>query len=195
MNVLIIFIKNARLGYVKTRLAATVGNEKALEIYQQLLAKTRAAALDSTAECSLWYSDTLVENDEWDSAFFNKKVQPAGDLGQRMSAAFRQEMEGGASKAVIIGSDCPDVNGAVIDQALQLLDHNDVVVGPTFDGGYYLLGMNRYLPDLFENVAWSTPEVLETTREKCITQGYSLALLPLLNDIDDEGDWDEYRNR
>ncbi len=195
MNVLIIFIKNTRLGYVKTRLAATVGNEKALEIYQQLLAKTRAAALDSTAERSLWYSDTVVENDEWDSAFFNKKLQPAGDLGQRMSSAFRQEMEGGATKAVIIGSDCPDVNGAVIDQALQLLDHNDVVVGPTFDGGYYLLGMNRYLPGLFENVAWSTPEVLETTREKCITNGYSLALLPLLNDIDDEGDWDEYCNR
>ena len=89
MRLLHIFIKNPRLGYVKTRLAATVGNEEALRIYHILLEKTQEAALNSRCERWLWYSDEITTNDQWATPDFNKKVQSPGDLGQRMQAAFQ----------------------------------------------------------------------------------------------------------
>ena len=143
MNILLLFIKNPRLGYVKTRLAASVGNEAALQIYHILLEKTREAALGSEAERWLWYSDEIPENDDWSANLFNKKLQPGGDLGNRMSGAFNAAFEAGAQKVVIIGSDCPEVTGELLEEAFDQLASNDVVIGPTFDGGYYLLGMSQ----------------------------------------------------
>lgn len=193
MQILLLFIKNPVLGHVKTRLAATTGDEQALEIYKFLLAKTKAAALEANAERWLWYSQSVNADDEWRAEDFTKKQQPEGDLGARMSAAFRAAFEAGAERVVIIGSDCPDVTGRLIDESFDRLKAGvNVVLGPTFDGGYYLLGMDRFYPILFENINWSTETVLAETCEKAASSGLSVSQLVMLNDIDTEDDWTSY---
>lgn len=194
-NTLLIFIRNPQLGKVKTRLARTVGDAEALRIYQILLEKTRQASLACTAERWLFYSDFTEENDAWPDEFFQKKVQQSGDLGQRMLAAFELAFEQGARKAVIIGSDCPELTGATLQQAFDLLDTSDFVLGPVPDGGYYLLGMKELEPSVFHGIDWSTESVRAKTLEKIAAAGKSVALLPLLADVDTEDDWQEFNLR
>jgi rSAM/selenodomain-associated transferase 1 len=192
MNVrqtLIIFVRNPALGKVKTRLASTMGVQKALDIYHILLDKTRQAALGCHAARWLYYSDFVPETDGWNPAFFHKKTQHGDGLGERMERAFQEAFEAGAEKAVIIGSDCPELDGAILDDAFAMLDHADVVLGPVPDGGYYLLGMKTLLPALFHGIEWSTEKVLEKTLEKAAAAGKLVAMLPELYDVDTEADW------
>ena len=188
-NILLIFIRNPELGKVKTRLARTLGDDEALRIYHLLLEKTRAAAIDCNAERWLMYSHFLDENDGWNPTLFQKKVQSDGDLGQRMEAAFQHALDAGAEKVVIIGSDCPTLTGAILDQAFAALDTHDLVIGPVPDGGYYLLGMRSLLPTLFRDMAWSTESVRATTLERIAAAGKTVAELPMLMDVDTEADW------
>ena len=188
-NTLLIFIRNPQLGKVKTRLARTLGDEEALRIYGLLLEKTRIAALDCQAHRWLFYSDFVPEKDDWSKQDFQKSIQSAGDLGERMEAAFRMAFESQAQKVLIIGSDCPTLSGEILNQAFDLLDTADVVIGPVPDGGYYLIGMNKIEPTLFKDIEWSTASVREKTIEKIVAASKSYALLPLLTDIDTEADW------
>ncbi|MDX2133537.1 MAG: TIGR04282 family arsenosugar biosynthesis glycosyltransferase [Saprospiraceae bacterium] len=192
---LIIFIKNPRLGHVKTRLAATLGAESALKVYRYLLDKTRETALLTPVRRALFYSEAVSVHDDWPDAFFEKKIQHPGDLGERMSEAFRLAFADGAEKAVIIGSDCPDLSADVLMSAFEALESNDLVVGPSADGGYYLLGMNRFVPALFEGVAWSTDQVLRQTRTTATHLALRVHTLVTLRDIDEEADWQDYLQR
>ena len=194
-NVLIIFIRNPALGNVKTRLARTLGAAEALRIYHVLLEKTCAAASGAVAERQLYYSDTIPQMDEWSSDLFQKRLQSPGDLGARMEAAFHTAFLEGAHKALIIGSDCPELSGAVLNTAFELLDSHDFVVGPVPDGGYYLLGMKALAPSIFHDIAWSTDTVRAHTVEKIVAMGKSFVLLPELTDIDEASDWEAYLMR
>jgi hypothetical protein len=188
-NVLIIFVRNPELGKVKTRLARTLGDDEALRIYRYLLEKTREAALAVEAGRMLFYSDNIPETDEWSVDYFIKKNQEEGDLGARMAAAFETAFEEGAGKVLIIGSDCPDLNGDILDSAFKLLDQHDFVIGPVPDGGYYLLGMKQPTSTVFENIVWSTDTVRAHTLEKIAALGKTCAALPMLTDIDEAEDW------
>ena len=188
-NTLLIFIRNPQLGKVKTRLARTLGDTEALRIYQILLEKTREAALGCNATRYLFYSDFMDEKDAWLSNAFQKKIQHSGDLGERMEAAFQEAFEADASKAVIIGSDCPQLTGELLQQAFELLDSADFVLGPVPDGGYYLIGMKDLEASVFHNMEWSTETVREETIEKILAVGKTYALMPLLFDVDTEEDW------
>lgn len=192
-NTLLIFIRNPILGKVKTRLARTVGEEEALHIYQFLLEKTRLAALGCNAERWLFYSDAVETSDQWTTDLFQKHIQHSGDLGERMQAAFHQAFDAGAEKVLIIGSDCPQLNGAGLQQAFERLDGVDFVLGPVPDGGYYLLGMKTLEPSVFQGIEWSTDTVQEATLEKIRELGKTVALLPVLSDVDTEADWKAYR--
>jgi uncharacterized protein len=194
-KILLIFIKNPRLGHVKTRLARTVGDAEALRVYHFLLEKTRAAALRSTARRMLFYSDAVEENDAWASSFFEKKVQHGTDLGERMDNAFRAAFSAGAEKAVIIGSDCPELDEAVLNHAFDALDAADFAIGPVPDGGYYLIGMKNPEPSLFYGIEWSTETVRARTLEKIRALGKTVVLLPELSDVDTEEDWAGYLER
>ena len=189
LNTLLIFIRNPQLGKVKTRLARTVGDAEALRIYRILLEKTRQAALGVAAERWLCYSDFADLHDDWPNADFHKKTQHPGDLGERMEAAFREAFAAGARRAVIIGSDCPSLSGAVLQQAFEALDEANFVLGPVPDGGYYLLGMKQLEPSVFHDIAWSTETVRERTLQKIQAAGLTCALLPVLTDVDTEEDW------
>jgi hypothetical protein len=188
---ILIFIKNAELGKVKTRLAATVGNEKALQIYLALLKHTRSIAQQIAVDRLLFYSSFIDHNDEWPSADFSKHLQTGTDLGQRMINAFQFAFEN-YEKVLIIGSDCASLTSEIIQKAFDLLEQNDFVIGPAMDGGYYLLGMNKFQPEVFQNIEWSTETVLQSTitQIKALSQSYQL--LPELSDIDHAVDWEKY---
>ncbi|MEQ1745540.1 MAG: TIGR04282 family arsenosugar biosynthesis glycosyltransferase [Saprospiraceae bacterium] len=186
---LLVFIKNPILGKVKTRLARTVGDAEALRIYHILLEKTRTAALGTAARRWLFYSENIDPDDAWPETDFQKFVQQGDDLGTRMTDAFRQAFATGAGRVVIIGSDCPELPGAALNKAFALLKTHDFVLGPTPDGGYYLLGMRAFGPAVFENIAWSSESVRTATMQTIASLGKSCALLPEYSDVDTEADW------
>ncbi|MFM1876185.1 MAG: hypothetical protein RL266_1922 [Bacteroidota bacterium] len=180
---LIIFVKNPVLGKVKTRLAKDVGDAKALEIYLQLLELTRNAVLPVQCTRNVFYSDEII-SDGWDDDRFNQFVQEGADLGARMRNAFEQVFALGAHKAIIVGSDCPQLNADVIETAFKALDMKDVCIGPAKDGGYYLLGMKNLHPFLFERKEWSTDTVFHATVADLLENRLSYETLPVLSDLD-----------
>ncbi|MCB9185197.1 MAG: TIGR04282 family arsenosugar biosynthesis glycosyltransferase [Flavobacteriales bacterium] len=184
---LIIFIKNPVLGKVKTRLAAGIGEQRALEIYMQLLEITRSVALKINCTRNVFYSDEIV-SDDWEDDKFNKFVQEGDDLGERMKNAFEQVFALGAKNAVIIGSDCPELTSNIIAEAFELLDNRDVTIGPANDGGYYLLGMKKLHPFLFEEKEWSTDSVFEDTVIDLSENQLSYGCLEKLSDLDTVSD-------
>jgi rSAM/selenodomain-associated transferase 1 len=186
-DTLLIFARNPVYGKVKTRLAATVGNDKALQIYQQLVEHTAAVTQNINATRVVYYSDFIADNDAWDNNY-SKTVQQGTDLGERMSNAFSDTLELGVKKAVLIGTDCYKLNTEIIANAFTELSNYDIVIGPALDGGYYLLGMNNHHPQLFNDITWSTDTVLMETLTRCADLGLRYFLLPVLSDIDDEKD-------
>lgn len=187
-DALIIFIKNPVPGKVKTRLAATVGDLKALEIYKKLLDHTKKTSLLINADRFLFYADFLNRDDEWSKDTFIKHLQKGNDLGERMCNAFEYIFLNKYQKAIIIGSDCIDLSASVVEDAYKLLIDADVVIGPAKDGGYYLLGMKKLHQSLFKNISWGTSEVLKQTSSVCKSQHLKYYLLPTLTDIDVEND-------
>ena len=147
-KLLIIFVKNAVKGKVKTRLAATIGDEKALEIYQILVQHTFDITIALPVNKAVFYSDFLQE-DIWSPAFYENFVQSGTDLGERMYQAFQQGFATGYEQVCIIGSDCYELTEQIIQQAFEKLELTDVVIGPAEDGGYYLLGMKGLHETIF----------------------------------------------
>lgn len=194
-NALLIFIKNPIKGTAKTRLAATIGDDAALEVYQELLTYTRQITKASTPDKHLFYNRFIDLEDAWDNTTFQKKLQVQGDLGAKMLAAFQQIFEANYQKAVIIGSDCGDLTTDIIEQAFKALDTHDVVFGPAQDGGYYLLGMKQVHNSIFHNKSWSTAILRKETVEELDTLQISHTNLIELNDIDEYEDLLDWRKR
>ena len=188
---LLTFIKNPEKGKVKTRLAKTIGEDKALAIYKTLLEHTRKIALGINADRFLFYSQRINPTDNWSTAYFIKRVQADGDLGSKMQEAFRYAFQT-HQKVVIIGSDCASLTPSIVQAAFKQLDEYDFVIGPALDGGYYLLGMNAFYSVVFEGIAWSTATVLAETQSIIRSLQKSFYLLPALSDIDYEEDWEKY---
>lgn len=188
-NALIVFQKNAVLGKVKTRLAATVGDQRALEIYQALLKHTytQIQELEET-DIAIFYSDFIEKSPLEKFEADIEEIQVGVDLGEKMSNAFQNLFQKGYEKVVIIGTDCPEIKTADIEAAFRSLDKNEVCIGPAFDGGYYLLGMREFYESLFQNIPWSSSEVTAKTTEKLNLQNLSFELLKTLRDIDTEDD-------
>jgi len=186
---LIIFAKNEVYGKVKTRLAATTGHQVAMCVYQELLQHTCNVSKDLLINKTVFYSDSVVYADRWSNDIFQKKVQYGGGLGTRMQKAFEEVFARGMEQVVIIGTDCLELNPAIIMQAFEQLRLHDVVIGPAKDGGYYLLGMRRYNSTLFSDIKWSTDLVLSQTLDLCREQNLSVFQLEVLSDIDTEEDW------
>jgi uncharacterized protein len=185
-NGLIIFVRNPVLGKVKTRLAATLGEEKALSIYQKLLLHTKSVAGEVIAEKKIFYADDINTNDIWNG--YRKEQQYGNDLGERMKNAFSVFFESGYKKVCIIGSDCYDLTSKIINEAFEKLNTHEIVIGPAQDGGYYLIGMKISLKNVFEDIQWSSNQVFSQTKKLIEANHYSYTLLPILNDIDEESD-------
>jgi len=186
---LIIFAKNEVLGKVKTRLAATTGNDKALSVYKTLVEHTHSITRVLPVKKKLYYSDFIEQKDTWENEVFEKNLQQGLDLGMRMYNAFEKVVDEGYEDASIIGTDCMELSSGIIMKSFEYLIFFDVVIGPAKDGGYYLLAMKSAHKELFENIIWSTENVLQQTLEICDQQGLSVQLLEELSDIDNEEDW------
>ncbi|MEO6136779.1 MAG: TIGR04282 family arsenosugar biosynthesis glycosyltransferase, partial [Ginsengibacter sp.] len=159
---LMIFIKNKIEGKVKTRLAATIGHDTAMNIYQQLIEHTNTVTNRIEADKIIFYSN-FIEDDIWENSVYKKQVQHGDTLGVRMENAFKSSFTAGHKKAIIIGTDCPEINENILKNAFEKLNDFDIVIGPATDGGYYLLGMKKENPFLFKNFEWSTDKVLQHT--------------------------------
>ncbi len=188
-NTLIIFVKNPIPGTVKTRIARTVGDERAVDVYQHLLRHTQEITRQLTGHRVVYYGDFVNLDDGWNG--YEKQLQSGNDLGERMLKAFREQFEQGTDRVIIIGSDCLDITADHIERAFAALNDADVVIGPATDGGYYLLGMKQLHSFLFENMPWSQPNLRQLTERALLQHGLTFERLDELSDIDE---WADYEN-
>ena len=185
---MIIFYRNPELGKVKTRLAATLGDEKALAVYLLLAAHTKSIAEKTQVDKVLYYSDFIDREDNWSNELFDKQLQRGTDLGERMLNAFADGFSNGYESICIIGTDCFELNDEIISRAFKKIEKQDAVIGPTHDGGYYLLGMNNMLAGVFRNKQWSTDSVYAATTSDLNKLGQNYFQLERLTDVDEERD-------
>jgi uncharacterized protein len=181
---LAVFLRAPRLGTVKTRLAAEIGERQALRLYrvlaQRTLAEVRAAGLEAT----VWFTpaDAATEMRRWLGEGWDLRPQSSGDLGTRLAAAAHAVPPGRGWLA--IGADCPRLDAALLREAAAVVARDEIVLGPSRDGGYYLLGGPTPLPDLFSAIPWSTSRVLEETRARLVHAKAPWHELVTLRDID-----------
>ena len=187
-DLLIIFYRNPELGKVKTRLAATMGDERALAIYLKLASHTRSVASEVNCDRVVWYSDFVDTEDNWPNDVFLKERQRGETLGDRMQVAFDRAFQDGYQRACIIGTDCLELTSEILSEAFNKLNTHDAVIGPALDGGYYLLGMKEFHSEFFNKKFWSTNTVFENTVKDFERLELSFILLPTLIDIDEERD-------
>ena len=187
---LIIFVKNPIPGQVKTRVARTVGPEKAVAVYTHLLRYTQEVVSSFPGQRVVYYGDFINPDDGWNA--YAKQQQTGDDLGERMLSAFGEQFADGAQKVVIIGSDCLTITPAHLAEAFRALDTADVVIGPATDGGYYLLGMKQPQAFLFQDMPWSQPELRQLTELAILQHGLTFARLEELTDIDEWADYEPY---
>ena len=181
-RLLLIFTRNPKLGKCKTRLAATIGDQAALDIYMILLRHTAEITNDLNCSKEVHYTEEPPANDLWDIKTYSKHLQKGKDLGERMYNAFKSGFKKGYKKIVIIGTDIYDLNSETIEEAFTKLDKSDFVIGPAEDGGYYLLGMKSINNEIFFNKKWGTNSVLKDTLHNLSHK--NVALLQTKNDID-----------
>jgi rSAM/selenodomain-associated transferase 1 len=181
-NLIIVFVRTPELGKVKTRLAKAIGDQAALTIYKLLLKHTSTVLHELSFDKVVYYSEKIENNDFWKASLFEKKLQKGADLGERMQQAFETAFDRGYKKVLIIGSDLFELTSTLIISALEALETYDISIGPSLDGGYYLLGMKELHPAVFKNKKWGTASVLENTLQDLKQQ--NVKLLEALNDID-----------
>ena len=191
---LLIFGKVPAAGRVKTRLTPPLPPDEAAAVYEAMLRDVVTMCARERARVEVWY-----DHDERAQFYFATEFpmliatsQTEGDLGARMAHAFETSFNSGAQHVLIIGSDVPTLAGAVLQAALDDVRDTDCVIGPTLDGGYYLIGINhKAWPRahvLFENMEWSTDAVLRTTVNKATTARLELRVLPGWYDVDNIDD-------
>ena len=183
-SALIIFLKYPELGRSKTRLAKDIGNENALKVYIELLEHTQLISKQLKIDKYLFYDKVTANKMPWGDEIYHTAYQIESDLGGRLQNAFEQLFLKGYDRVVIIGSDCYELTPEIIEQAFELLNTSDAVLGPAKDGGYYLLGLRKMIPQLFSDVAWSTDEVFSATVKTLENLNLSYSTTPILSDID-----------
>ncbi len=192
-NRLIVFVKAPRSGFVKTRLADSIGAEAACEAYREL-AQTLFDSLTDLANVELRFApdDADAEIRPWLRPGWTASPQGEGDLGDKLHNAFLAAFKDGCEKVAIIGSDCPDVTGADIREAWKRLNQRDLVLGPATDGGYWMIALKRPCARLFQKIAWSTGSVLAQTIAAGTDAGLEIDCLRPLTDIDTLDEWREF---
>lgn len=187
---ILIFLKAPRPGFVKTRLAAELDDEAAASICKVLLDRTVAALRGfDRVELRVAPDDALAEVARWRRAGWKVSPQGPGDLGERLARGFAEAFQVETSPVLAIGTDCPGLDREDLEEAFDLLQREDVVLGPAEDGGYWLIGMRAPNPGVFREIPWSSPEVFRATCERAKAQGLTLRAMRRLADVDTLSDW------
>ena len=184
MTAIALLAKAPRPGAVKTRLARDVGDAAAAGIYRRI-GRQVAHAVGSTLALTVWYDPPDAEREmrAW-LGEHEYRPQEGADLGERMRATFEWHFSRGDAPVIVIGADCPAVTAATIREAERLLATVDVAIGPSVDGGYYLLGLNRREPGIFAGVPWGSGHVLGITEAYCRDRELSVGRLAVQRDVD-----------
>jgi rSAM/selenodomain-associated transferase 1 len=197
-SALVVFMRTPRPGKVKTRLARSLGDEKAAEFYRICTDTTLKEIGQLSQEVARYISFaepvSKYEMRRLVDLGFKVEVQEGESLGQRLCKTFSRVLESGALKVVIVASDVPDLSASVMTEAISSLDNSDVVIGPCYDGGYYLIGMKELRQQLFHDISWGTELVYQQTLDAARKNGLTVRQLPILIDIDTEADlrrWSE----
>ena len=198
-NALICFLKYPEAGHVKTRLAADLGDARAADLYSALAERviTEIYPLEGSYDVRIYTDPThrLESYQHWLGETWSYFPQEGDDLGVRMHHAFEQTFEAGYEKALIIGTDCIGMNESFIEHTFDRLNANDFLVGPSSDGGYYLLAMKEHPPSwLFDGIQWSTELVLETTLNRMDAKEQIYEKLEEKLDIDTIEDLNTFRD-
>ena len=186
---LIIFTRYPEPGITKTRLIPVLGKAGAANLHRLMAQRTiaRALSLQKSRRLSVEIHHTggsQQQMEDWLGTDLIYQNQIDGDLGARMTAAFQNSFDSGVDKVAIIGTDCPDLKAEILAQTFDELSDRDLVLGPAKDGGYYLIGLRRSIPELFDGINWGTSEVFASTRAIAQNLGLNIAVLPILADID-----------
>lgn len=181
-------IKYPQAGSVKTRLGSQIGMENASVLYRRfvrtLLSTCRSTGFDTVISCHPDHPVSDFRN--WLGSGFYFMAQDGPDLGHKIRNAFEQGFALGYGQIILIGSDLPHLSAGTILEAAQRTGACDVVIGPALDGGYYLVAMkqDRFFPEIFDDIPWSTPDVLRLTLEKIAAGRRKPFLLKAMRDID-----------
>ncbi|TAL37503.1 MAG: glycosyltransferase [Spirochaetes bacterium] len=191
-DAIIVFIKLPGAVPVKTRLGTEIGNDRAAALYRRFVEDEMEILAASGADIIVACDPPggIPGAELWLGGAFAYAEQGAGDLGERMSAALARAFGMGYGRALLVGSDIPDLPGPMIAQTLSALDSHDAVIGPASDGGYFLVGFNArsFEPRIFADIPWSTETVLAYTTNRLRQYGKSFHLLPAWHDVDSWGD-------
>lgn len=193
----LVYLKYPTPGRVKTRLAAVVGAEAAARMYRDWLGivlEQLQPARPFARIIGVFDGAHREAFQEWNHLVDDWGPQPSGDLGVRLADGFRIAHESG-QPVLAVGTDCLELSANAIREALEVLQSEDAVFGPTSDGGYYLVGTRRHLPGFFDGIRWSCAETLNDHVANCRANGWSLALLEVKHDIDTWEDWLAYERR
>jgi uncharacterized protein len=200
---LIIFTRYPTPGLAKTRLIPVLGTVGAATLHQQMAEHTLAQVRHLQKRCPITVEIQFTGSDRaqmaaWLGADLTYQPQCDGDLGDRMQHACQTAFTVGADAVILIGTDCPDLEAALLATACQQLQTHDLVIGPASDGGYYLIGLQRFMPELFRNMPWSTSTVLSNTLAIARQNHLATYLLPVLTDVDYPQDlpvWENAKSR
>lgn len=184
MTAVLLLAKAPRPGVVKTRLAKAIGPAEAATVYRSL-GRAVVKRVGTQFPLTIWYEprDAVEEMRAW-LGEWEYQPQPGGDLGERLRHAFRVHFERGDRPVIAIGADAPGVSVSTVSDAIKALRTADVVLGPAVDGGYYLIGLKRHVPGLFDGITWGGPTVLDETLTNVGRASARVALLPVLRDVD-----------
>ena len=184
-NHLIIFTRYPVPGTTKTRLIPALGAEGAAALQKQLTEHTLRQVQDLSAEVTIYFSGgNLQQMQDWLGEKWHFQSQSGDDLGDRLINAIQNSKNAGYQRTVVIGIDCPEITSDILQQAFTALETHELVLGEATDGGYYLLGLQRLIPELFSDITWGTETVLAETMQRAQTQKLSTKILQPLNDID-----------
>jgi uncharacterized protein len=186
---LIIFTRYPQPGKTKTRLIPALGAEGAATLQRQMTEHTltQVKNLPSSITSEIWFADAPSEQEKMQVWLGNEWIyhpQPEGDLGDRLITATQTAFTTGAERVIIIGTDCPGLTTDRLIQAFQTLQTHDLIIGDATDGGYYLIGIQKPIPELFQNITWGTAQVRSQTVTIAQNLGLTIAHLPPLSDID-----------
>ena len=187
MNTLIVVVKNPIAGAVKTRLQTRYTPTQAAELYTAFVKDTLDTVRSIDIDMRVIAYDPPDAEGAVRSRFgneWNYVAQVQEDLGQRMYQALLNQLKSGAQNVIVLGTDIPSLPASHITQAFEELQKNDIVLGPSTDGGYYLVGLSRPCPEIFANINWSTPTVFSETIDAIQKHTYTLGLVPPWFDVD-----------
>ena len=194
---ILMFLKAPERGKVKTRLAAGIGVDAALEVYRRLVKRQLAAVPEGwPVEIQFTPVNAELEMRTWlgEAAGRTFKPQCEGGLGERLEHAVKEAFRAGAQGVLLIGGDCAELGAAEFEEAALALRTHDAVIGPSRDGGYYLLGLADARCEVFTAISWSTGVVAEQTRERLRSAQMRWTELTLLRDVDTKEDWEQVQD-